>query len=140
MDGLRWVSLALYAIAFGTSIVFGVRYLIAREFMPYHREVVGTPWDQLDGRVRQLIFVLLKLVGAGMVSVGLAGLFLLAVPFRDGALWPNFAMISMAAVMGGASVFATTYLKRETKAETPIIPAVASMVLPTSAFVLRLLG
>lgn len=41
-----------YALAALLSLVFGAIYLVRSQFMPYHEEAVGIPWQQLDPRSR----------------------------------------------------------------------------------------
>jgi len=76
-------KIALLIVFAAAVMSVGVRYLLAPEFMPYHAEVVGKSWSQLDPRIQAIILGLLKIVGAGFFACGVS-LFWLLRPLSKG--------------------------------------------------------
>jgi hypothetical protein len=78
------------------GFVFGFIYLLRNEFMPYHAVAVGMAWSEVPGPFQILIIALLKGVGGAAVTLAVALLVLLLVPFRHGARWALWAVPSLA--------------------------------------------
>jgi hypothetical protein len=66
------LSLALAAVllvALG-GILFGVRYMRREKYLPYHADVAGKSWNELDPGVQIIILGMLKIIGGGFVALG----------------------------------------------------------------------
>ncbi len=133
------VSSALLALAGAVSALFGVRYLFARQFMPYHATVAGKSWQQLETGVRTIILGMLRIIGGALAAYGLALLWLL-VPLRDGQAWAAWAALTLTAVCVLPTLYVTIALRRAApSAATPIAPAAAVLALAWGGAVLALL-
>lgn len=64
------VQLVLLSLAGLISIAFGVRYFLAREYMPYHAVVAGSSWAELEPGVRTVILGMLKILAGGFIEGG----------------------------------------------------------------------
>ena len=87
---LNWlVAAALFGV--------GVRYLVARELMPHHLEILDAPWADVSPRARVLMMILMK--GTGMVAIctAVSLAVLLAVPFRLREGWSRWAILLVGA-------------------------------------------
>lgn len=123
------LSLVLLSLAAILSIFFGVRYLLTREFMPYHAVVSGRSWAQLEPGVQTAILGMLRIVGGGLMTYGLGMLWLL-LPLNRGEAWASWAILTITASTILPTLYVTIVLRRyEAKANTPIIPTVAVLVL-----------
>ena len=69
---MHLVSLCAFGLAALLAVAFGIRYLLAREFMPYHSEVIGKPWSMLEPRLQVIIVGMLRVAGAGLLGCGCA--------------------------------------------------------------------
>jgi hypothetical protein len=116
------IAIALISLAAIGKLVFGVRYLLAREFMTYHRFVARISWPQIDTPLQTLILGLLRMIGGAFLTEGLA-LIWLVLPLSRGEQWAAWAILSVAAVSAGPALYVTLSLRRfEPRAKTPVVP------------------
>jgi uncharacterized protein YjeT (DUF2065 family) len=122
-------ALLLLGLAALLPIVFGVRYLLTKEFMPYHAVVAGKAWTELDGGVQTIVLGMLRIVGGGLISYGLATLWLL-LPLSRGEPWAIWAILTTSAASIGSTLFVTVWLRKvQPKANTPIAPTAVCLAL-----------
>jgi hypothetical protein len=126
VPNLPLIFLSLAALL---SIFFGVRYLLAREFMPYHAVVAGKSWSELGLGVQTIILGMLRIVGGGFATFGLALLWLL-LPLYRGESWAAWAALSITATTLVPTLYVTIMLRRyEPKAKTPVVPTLIALAL-----------
>ena len=117
------VQSGLLSIAALLSIFFGVRYFFTKEFMPYHAVVAGKAWSQLDAGLQTIILGMLRIVGGGLTTYGLALLWLL-LPLSRHEAWAAWAALSITLTAVVPTLYVTVMLRRfEPSARTPIVPA-----------------
>ena len=132
---MQLVSLSAFALAGVLAIAFGVRYLVSREFMPYHAQVLGQPWSALEPRLQTIILGMLKVAGAGLLSSGCAVLWLL-LPIGRGQSWAVWAALTVIMVVTAPVLYVVLWLRqRSPGARTPVIPTVVAMSLAIAATV-----
>jgi hypothetical protein len=130
---MRKTGLALLLLAACASIAAGLRYLLATEFMPYHAIVTGKAWSQVDPGTQTIVLGMLKIVGGGFLSCGVALLWLF-VPLRRDEAWARWAALSIAAAVWLPTQYVTFMLKSAAPvAQPPIIPTAAILVLVLAA-------
>ncbi len=123
------LSLIFLSLAGLVSIGFGVRYLLTKEFMPYHAVVSGKSWSQLERGVQTAILGMLKIVGGGLMTYGLGMLWLL-LPLHRGESWAAWAILTTTASTILPTLYVTITLRRyEPKAKTPVVPTVVVLAL-----------
>jgi hypothetical protein len=121
--------MSLLALAALLSIVFGVRYFITREFMPYHAVVAGKPWSELGAGLRTVILGMLKIVGGGLTTYGVALLWLL-LPLSRHEAWASWAALSITLTAVVPTLYVTLWLRRfAPAAPTPVAPAAIVLAL-----------
>jgi len=128
-----------YALAALISMAFGVNYLFRSQFMPYHREAVGRPWQKLDRRMQTLLIGLMRVAAGGMLAEGLSMLILLAIPFRAGESWAQYAVPVIGLVGALPTLYATILIRSRTQAHTPVLACSAGIALVAAGFILRLI-
>jgi hypothetical protein len=120
------VALGLAALV---SLAFGVRYFLAREFMPYHATVAGRSWSELESGTQTAILGMLKIVGGGLATYGTALLWLL-VPLNRGETWALWAAATMSAFTLLPTLYVTLWLRRRAQgAKTPVMPTTIVLAL-----------
>lgn len=72
------VAFTLFAVAAISYTVFGLIYVTADQFMPYHAQALSVEWAHLDDNYRILFLGLIKMAGAGGLVAGVVSLSLLA--------------------------------------------------------------
>jgi hypothetical protein len=113
----------LLSIAALLSIFFGIRYFLAKEFMPYHAVVAGKSWPELNTGLQIAILGMLKIVGGGLTTYGLALLWLL-LPLNRHESWASWAALTITMTAVVPTLYVTIWLRRfEPSARTPIVPA-----------------
>ena len=116
-------QLVLLSIAALLSLVFGIRYFLAKEFMPYHAVVAGTSWSQLTPGLQTIILGMLKIVGGGLTTYGFALLWLL-LPLSRREAWASWAALTITVATVVPTLYVTIVLRRfEPSARTPVVPA-----------------
>ena len=119
---------AVLLVAFG-GVLFGVRYMRRGEYLPYHAAVAGKSWNELDPGVQVVILGMLKIVGAGFVTLGVSLLWL-CFALHEGAWWAPWAILTVSAIALGPMLYVATKLRAfRPEAKTPVRPTVAMMLL-----------
>ena len=121
-------QLSLLFVSAVIAILFGLRYLMARKFTTYVK-VVGKPWSQLEVRVQAIILGMLRIIGGGFITYGLALLWIL-VPLNEKQWWAPWAVLTMTVATLAPVLHVMLWLRRlEPSARTPIVPAIVVLVL-----------
>ena len=122
-------SLCAFGLAGLLAVAFGIRYLAAREFMPYQAVVLGKPWSALEPRLQAIILGMLRVEGGGLLGCGAAMLWLLW-PLLRGEVWAAWAALTIYAVTTVPILVVVLHLRRIAPgAPTPVAPAVAAIAL-----------
>ena len=119
---------AVLLVAFG-GIMFGVRYMRREEYLPYHADVAGKSWKELDPGVQAIILGMLKIIGGGFATLGVTLLWL-CFALHEGARWAPWAILTVSAVALAPMLYVATKLRAfRPEAQTPVGPTAAMMVL-----------
>lgn len=122
-------QLTLLSLAGVISILFGLRYFVTKQFMPYHAVVAGRSWAELEGGVQVIIVGMLRIIAGGLTTYGLALLWLL-VPLSGRQLWAAWAALTLTAATVLPTLYVTIALRRAApKARTPVVPAAIVLVM-----------
>jgi hypothetical protein len=120
------------------TVAFGVRYLLTRQFMPYHAVISGRAWSELERGMQTAILGMLKVCGAGFLGYGAALLWLL-VPLYQGERWAVWAILTVTAAMVLPIFYITLWLRRvEPRAKTPVVPTAIVLFLVLAGAVVSL--
>jgi hypothetical protein len=116
---LHYLAGALFSYATLGSFFAGIRMLVSKTFLPFHRQAAGVPWSDIPEGIRLLILALMRVGGTGGILAGVL-CFLILYPSFFGVNW------SLTLILGGWSAtywFAifliTYYVHRRTNADTP---------------------
>ena len=130
---------AVLLVALG-GILFGVRYMRREAYLPYHADVAGKSWNELDPGVQVIILGMLKIVGAGFATLGVTLLWL-CFALHEGARWAPWAILTISAVELGPMLYVAMRLRAfRPDAQTPVRPTLAMMVLIVAGVGLALLA
>ena len=123
-------AFACHLAAIAIVIAFSMTYLFRAEFMPYHAVVVGMPWNQVNPAFQALILWLMRAVGAACLAIAVLELFLLFVPFRQGALWARWAIPAGGLLIAAPVLYGMAQLALHTPATSAWIgPAAGALLL-----------
>jgi hypothetical protein len=133
------LQILLIGLAGIVSMLFGVRYLATKQFMPYHAAVAGKAWSELGTGMQAVILGMLRIVGGGLLTYGLAMLWLL-LPISAGQRWAAWAVLTLTAATVLPTLYVTITLKRTAPgAPTPVAAAAAVLAIATLGAVLSFL-
>ena len=119
---------AVLLVAFG-AILFGVRYMRREAYLPYHAAVAGKSFSELDPGIQVIILGMLKIIGGGFATLGVALLWL-CFALHEGARWAPWAILTISAVALGPMLYVAITLRTfRPDAQTPVRPTLAMMVL-----------
>lgn len=113
------VAFICYLLVALVSVVGGLYYFFAPELMPYHQEVIGMDWEEVDPQFQLMFLALLHGGGLGMFTQGLALIILLTIPFRKGEAWTRWAIPAIILPNNIFLLYTTLYLKLTMQASTP---------------------
>ena len=126
MLDLALAAVLLVALA---GILFGVRYMRREEYLPYHAAVAGKSWNELDPGVQVVVLGMLKIVGAGFVTLGVTLLWL-CFALHEGARWAPWAILTVSAVALGPMLYVALKLRAfRPESKTPVRPTAAMVLL-----------
>jgi hypothetical protein len=72
------LALVLFAIGGISHIIFGIAYVTASEFMPYHAQALNVDWNTLGEDYKILFLALIRLAGVGGLVAGIVNLTLVS--------------------------------------------------------------
>lgn len=130
------IAFVCYLIPAIVLAVFGMVYLFSPTFMPYHQGAVGISWSDLEPPFKILILASLRGISAGQLATSLAIIILLFIPFKSGARWARWAIVTISLAEGLPLLYAVLIIKLGTPASPPLIIVVACLVLSVLGFVL----
>lgn len=84
----------------------GLIYFFSTELMPYHQEVLGIGWNDLDTRYQLMLRSFLKGAGLAALVPGIAMGILLFIPFQRGDAWARWAIPTVGLLL----LLPTTYI------------------------------
>jgi hypothetical protein len=113
------IAFACYLLVGLAGMVFGLRYILSPQIMPYHQEVIGVNWGDLSPRIQKMFLAFLHGAGTSMFLSGLSVLILLFIPFRRGEVWSRWALPVLCGPAQIATLCTALDLHRSTHASTP---------------------
>lgn len=122
-------SLICYSLATIVIIAFGFIYITRSKFMPYHKEAIGCPWEDLDSRLKAVLLAAMRIIGGSFLATGLAIIVILAIPFYNGQVWASYAIFSVGITLELPTLYATLLVRKKTLASPPIWLLVLTMIL-----------
>ena len=130
---------AVLLVAFG-AILFGIRYMRRDAYLPYHAAVAGRSFTDLDPGVQVVILGMLRIIGGGFVTLGVALLWL-CFALHKGAGWAPWAILSVSAVALGPMLYVALTLRAfRPEARTPVRPTFVMILLIVVGVTLSLLA
>ena len=123
------ISLVCIGLVAVIECVVGFVYLTASEVMPYHKEVLGTDWNQLQPGIRTMLVGFVNAYGGGHLAVGLALAVLVLFPLRRGEAWARWAVLVVGLPMLATTAYVASYLASHTGAGTPWRGAIIMLVI-----------
>jgi hypothetical protein len=132
---MKTVSVILFALAYLGALTFALRYLFARESMPYHAQVAGS-WSGLDDRVRTVFIGLYRALGGALLGIALVGLWLTWLHW-GGTDLPTIT-IPLPGVLAGIAAIWAGMILRAKGASPPIIPISILVLLAIVGWLLTL--
>ena len=131
------MAFACYLLVGLAGMVFGLRYILSPQLMPYHQEVIGVNWGDLSPRMQKMFLAFLHGAGTSMFLSGLSVLILLLIPFRRGEVWSRWALPVLCVPAQIATLCTALDLHLSTHASTPwpfaaVATAVVLVAIPLS--------
>ena len=130
------IALACYLVPALTLIAFGVRYLTATEFMPYHAAALQRDWAGLLPNERGVMLAALRGGGGGFFIGGTAVVLLLAIPFRRGDVWAHRAVPALVVLCALSALLTSLTLTMLTPGAPPWALTTPMLILAFVGFIL----
>lgn len=110
---------ACYLVPALTLLAFGLVYLTASEFMPYHETGMQRSWQELTPEEQGVMLAALRGGGASFLFPAVTILLLLAIPFRRGDRWAYKALPGLVLLSAALSLYTALTLTLLTPAAPP---------------------
>lgn len=129
-------TLASSAIALFSGII----YLVRPEFMAYHKEAVQKNWNELVSDMQTLLLALMRAVGGGFLTIGVA-IIILQIEFdRTRELWIAITILIIGTVSALGTLYATILIRFKTKGRPPIFAVLLFIVMLLVGFLFNITG
>jgi len=132
----RQIAAVCYGLTAFLLVLGGVIYLSRGQFMPYHAVALGRSWNELGSEFQTLWLAAMRVIGSGMLATGGALLILLAIPFRQGRRWADYAIPVIGLIFLLPGISATYMVRSNTPANPPFGMAVVEAILLLGGFAL----
>ena len=135
MTGFRKAALLAYLASACGAVLGGILYLSRSEFLPYHGEAVGMPWQSVPVNSRVLFLALIHVVGALGISLGCAVITMIVIPFRRAEPWADWIIPVVLLMAQLAGLRVTLEVAAKTGAHAPweaVLAGVLTTVLGTA--------
>ena len=120
MKALKITSITLYsfsAIIIGT---LGLRFITATQYFSYHAQAAATQWSTIDPNLQFVYLAVFKLCGAALISLCIALLTMIIVPFsKHDHRWSHFAIPLIGFLFWSITFAITLYVTHTTPAKAP---------------------
>jgi hypothetical protein len=117
-------------------VLGGMLYLSRTEYLPYHAQAVGMPWESVPVRSQVLFLALMHSVGALGIGLGCAVGSMVAIPFRRAEPWADWAIpgILLPVELIGLSITVEVAARTGAHAPWPVVLAGILVTLAGIAF------
>jgi hypothetical protein len=120
---MLYVALTFLTLSVIAAIAIGLKYLLATSYTPYHAQVTGKPWEQVEPRLQVIIIGMMRIIGAGFLSLG-ASVAWFSYALFLGARWAPWALASVALIALLVPLWVALQLRKtEPRADTPVVPS-----------------
>jgi len=115
--------LGWYFIVGAVNVFFGAKYILADQFMPYHSQATGVPWQEVETGMQVVILALMKTAAGGWFALGFITIILAVVAFKTGNNLLRWALPLGTLIFYVISFLATWDVHQKTGASTPWQPS-----------------
>ena len=126
------IAFVLFAVAGMSHIIFGIVYVTADQFMPYHAQALSSEWNDLDANYKTLFLALIKLAGTGGLVAGIVNLSLVAYLFKR----TSSRLIWLLPIPGLIFQLVTNYVVYSVYTDTPGEPPLVIVSIGTGVLIL----
>jgi hypothetical protein len=130
---MKTVALFLYAVLGLGFLGLGTLYLVTDEFMPYHSDAIAESWESLAPGYQGLFLGLLKGLGAGAFTSGVALISMTVLSFMNGFQRYKYPLAVVAWTYSCLLTYAIYVVYTQTPSEPPIAGGIAWIVLALAA-------
>lgn len=118
------LSLILHVILGIISIIFGLKYLLSSEFLPYHRDAVQMDWNGLDSNLQTILLGFMRATAGGLLCSGVLVIVLQYRFYKQKLSWLPLPILLAGLITSLSAVYATAIVKFNTTASPPFLLSV----------------
>jgi hypothetical protein len=115
------LALILFAIVGVSHLIFGIVYVTANEFMPYHAQALNVDWNSLNENYKILFLSLIRLAGAGGLVAGLVNLTLVNYLYHRVESRLIWLLIVSSLIFQFVTNYVVYYVSRNTPGDPPLL-------------------
>ena len=138
MSIATYVAIGAYSLSALGFLAFAAAFGLRDRWEPWHSEAVGTPWEELDARLRTVILAIMRAAASGGLALALATAYLIyRLATGDASAGWALPLVTLGFAIP-ATVVAVRFRQR-TSVERPIGPALIGVLVPLVGLVASLL-
>jgi hypothetical protein len=134
------LALILFAIVGISHLIFGIVYVTANEFMPYHAQALKIDWNSLDENYQTLFLALIRLAGAGGLVAGFINLALVKYLYHCVECRLIWLLIVSSLIFQFVTNYVVYYVYTNTPGEPPLLMVSTCSVIFIIATILLFAG
>ncbi len=121
-------------------MIFGIVYVTASEFMPYHAQALNVDWNRLDENYKTLFIALIRLSGVGGLVTGLVNLTLVSYLYHHVESRLIWLLIASSLIFQSMTNYVVYSVYTNTPGEPPLLMVSIGSVTFIIATILLLAG
>jgi hypothetical protein len=136
---LKIIPVILYFLVGLISLSMALKSLASKGFIQFHEQAAGRPLDKIDAPLRQVILALMRVSGAGFLTVALMLMTFPVVNYFHPDAFTKYAVPAIAMIFCVGLFLANYLLHKETKADTPWQGAIMAIVIISAGILISLI-
>jgi len=112
-------AFAIYIANILVMLTIGFAFVFRNEFMPFHSDVIGMKWNELNSQFQILYLGMMRTEGAGFLASATALIILSIAAFRKPEQWLFLAMSAIGIVEYFPTFIANYHVSQVTNATPP---------------------
>jgi hypothetical protein len=139
MNKFKLTSAVLYLFVAVMTAGMGITFITAVEYFPYHQQISGIDWPQVQPGLKFVYLAVFKVCGAGAITVSLSMFLMIIFPFiKYDHRWSFYAIPTCGLVFWSITLATTLYVYITTDAATPWIASLSCVGATILAFIISL--
>lgn len=133
---LHYLATTIYFILYALLLFFAFRYLLTDSYQHHYAKASGQEWRAVDPAMQQIVWAMMKVIGAGMLTTSITGALLALGAALTGLAWLKDLAPVPAVVFCAPTLYASYIIRKNGAAAAPVAPSLIGLGLALAGFAL----